>query len=187
MHSKSTQNYVIVSSIANEFLFLSQIVFTCNTPRSWSRFNERKDKVGTLLLVKIIGPQWKQQNKFVHKILLPYLHIQISQLRSQEIQRMAWLLYYWSVHKSHEFLDWMKQTHPTILGQHGNIGIQAKELGFNSPIHFTTLSHGVLKLGTSMGLSEDKLWLVPWGQPSVVPRWDLCQPTKPFGAILCCS
>jgi len=56
----------------------------------------------------------KTTKQFVHKILLPYLHIQISQLRSQENQRMAWLLDYWFVHKSHEFLDWWsKHTQPS--------------------------------------------------------------------------
>jgi hypothetical protein len=36
------------------------------------------------------------------------LHIQITQLKLQENKKMVWLLDCWSVHKNHEFLDWMK-------------------------------------------------------------------------------
>jgi hypothetical protein len=34
-----------------------------------------------LPLMKTIDPHWRQQNDFVHKIMLPYLHIQIRVAR----------------------------------------------------------------------------------------------------------
>jgi len=33
--------------------------------------------------------------QFVHKIMLPYLHIQITQLRLQENQKIVWLFDCW--------------------------------------------------------------------------------------------
>lgn len=178
-------------SIANGFLFLSQIVFTCNTPWSLPRFNERKDKVGTLLFSENHWTTMKTTKQFVHKILLPYLHIQISQFTSQENQRMAWLLDYWFVHKSHEFLDWWsKHTQPS-WDTIDKIGIdlwkrpnriknpnllepQYKPPNWGSIPQFT-LRNWVMgfwnKTWDKHGLSQDTLWLVPLGQPSVVPRW----------------
>jgi len=53
--------------------------------------------------------------RFVHKILLSYLHSQIKQLGLPKHKKMVWLLDCWFVHKSKEFLDWMKEDHPNIL------------------------------------------------------------------------
>ncbi len=53
--------------------------------------------------------------QFVHDILLPYLHIQICHLGLHESQKMVWLLDCWSMNEGHDFLDWMKETHPNIL------------------------------------------------------------------------
>jgi hypothetical protein len=52
--------------------------------------------------------------RFVHKIQLPYLHSQIEQLGLLEHHKMVWLLNCWFVHKSKEFLDYMKKITPTL-------------------------------------------------------------------------
>jgi len=41
-------------------------------------------QVGILPLMKIIGQHYKQKKQFFHKILLPYLHTQISHLGLQK-------------------------------------------------------------------------------------------------------
>jgi len=43
--------------------------------------------------------------RFVHKILLPFLHSQLEQLTLPKQHKMIWLLDCWSVHKNNEFLD----------------------------------------------------------------------------------
>jgi hypothetical protein len=53
--------------------------------------------------------------RFVHKILLPYLHSQIEQLGLLEHHKMVCLLNCWFVHKNKEFLDYMKKDHPNIM------------------------------------------------------------------------
>jgi hypothetical protein len=53
--------------------------------------------------------------RFFHKILLPYLHSQIEQLGLLEHHKMVWLLNCWFVHKSKEFLNYMKKDHPNIM------------------------------------------------------------------------
>jgi hypothetical protein len=52
---------------------------------------------------------------FVYKVLLAYLHKWIQQLDLQANQKLVWLINCWSVHKSKEFLDWIKKKHPNIL------------------------------------------------------------------------
>ncbi len=61
------------------------------------------------------GSTLQTTKQFIHKILLPYLHIQICHLGLQESQKLVWLLDCWSMHKGCDFLDWMKETHPNIL------------------------------------------------------------------------
>jgi hypothetical protein len=57
----------------------------------------------------------KTMKDFVRKLLLAYLHKQIQQLDLQANQKLVWLINCWSIHKSKDFLDWIKKKHPNIL------------------------------------------------------------------------
>jgi hypothetical protein len=52
--------------------------------------------------------------QFICKIFLPYPHNKIFHLKLQEGQEIVWLLDWWSIHKDHDILDWMKETHLNI-------------------------------------------------------------------------
>jgi len=46
--------------------------------------------------------------EFVEHILMPYRKVQVEELVLLEDQKLVWLINCWSIHKSKEFLDWMK-------------------------------------------------------------------------------
>jgi hypothetical protein len=51
----------------------------------------------------------------VEKILQPYRLKKLLELDLDEDSKLIWLLDCWSVHMSSEFIDWIKEVHPTIL------------------------------------------------------------------------
>lgn len=53
----------------------------------------------------------------VNEIIAPYFERKKRELKIQnpEEQYSIWKIDCWSVHKSHEFLSWMKETHPKII------------------------------------------------------------------------
>ncbi len=52
---------------------------------------------------------------FVNKILVPYFAAIRAQLGLPPDQRALWFIDCWSVHRSDEFLSWMRENHPTII------------------------------------------------------------------------
>jgi hypothetical protein len=52
---------------------------------------------------------------FVKKILEPYRVKQVQQMGLDDDSKLLWLLDCWSVYISHEFTNWLKEVHPTIL------------------------------------------------------------------------
>jgi len=53
--------------------------------------------------------------QFVHSILQPYRERVAQRLSLEKDAKMIWLLNCWSVHKSQEFVAWIKEKHPQIL------------------------------------------------------------------------
>ena len=53
--------------------------------------------------------------EFVKTIVRPYKKQIIDQLNMHKDSKFIWLLDCWSVHKSKEFVVWIKEKHPTIL------------------------------------------------------------------------
>ena len=53
--------------------------------------------------------------EFVETILQPYRKQVIDRLNIHKDSNLIWLLDCWSVHKSKEFVAWIKEKHPNIL------------------------------------------------------------------------
>jgi hypothetical protein len=52
---------------------------------------------------------------FAENVMVPNHQVQIELMGLQTHQKLVWLLDCWNVHKSQEFLDWIKEKHPNIL------------------------------------------------------------------------
>ena len=52
---------------------------------------------------------------FVNDILAPYFTQQKERLGLSPSQKAMWTIDVWSVHRSKEFRDWMRKTHPNII------------------------------------------------------------------------
>jgi hypothetical protein len=80
-----TQITMVVSSTTNGFLLPLQIVFTGTTHRYLPPSNEGKEKcMNSCWDLTFSENHWstlETKKQFVHKILSPYLHIQICHLR----------------------------------------------------------------------------------------------------------
>ncbi len=104
--------------VTNNFLLLSQIEFTCIIHCYLPPLNEGGKKCMNLGWgFTFRENHWstlETTKQFIQKIL-SYLHTQICHLELQESQEIMWLSDCWSMHKDHDFLDWMKETHLNIL------------------------------------------------------------------------
>ncbi|EEB96328.1 hypothetical protein MPER_04553 [Moniliophthora perniciosa FA553] len=61
---------------------------------------------------------WSNQETmqdFVDNILAPYFDKQKDQLELPSSQKSLWIIDVWSVHRSDQFLTWMRKNHPTII------------------------------------------------------------------------
>ena len=61
---------------------------------------------------------WSNQRTmqdFVDKMLAPYFDCTKVKLGLPLQQKSLWQIDVWAVHRSNEFLDWMRENHPTIL------------------------------------------------------------------------
>lgn len=86
------------------------------------------------------GNHWSNQRtmqRFVNEILAPYLDTQKALIGLPQSQKSLWIIDVWSVHRSDEFIGWMRNTHPTILIDFipgGCTGIsQPLDVGINRP------------------------------------------------------
>jgi hypothetical protein len=110
---------VSISSSANGDLLPFQVIFTGTTSRSLPPQNEERlrcEEDGWHLTYN--GNHWsnlKTCKLFVEKILQPYRLKRLLELNLDEDSKLIWLLDCWSVHMSREFIDWIKEVHPTIL------------------------------------------------------------------------
>jgi hypothetical protein len=74
---------------------------------------------------------------FVNNILVPYLEAEKARLGLDSTQKCLWWIDAWSVHRSAEFLLWMRTNHPNILIDFipaGCTGVaQPLDVGINRP------------------------------------------------------
>jgi hypothetical protein len=64
------------------------------------------------------GNHWSNQQTmrhFVNEILAPYFDAQKALISRPQSQKSLWIIDVWSVHRSEEFMSWMRDKHPTIL------------------------------------------------------------------------
>ena len=64
------------------------------------------------------GNHWSNQwtiQRFINEILAPYLDAQKTHISRPQSQKSLWIIDVWSVHRSDEFMGWMRDNHPTIL------------------------------------------------------------------------
>jgi len=50
----------------------------------------------------------------VARILIPYHKNEIQELNLPQNQKMVWLIDFWLIHKSMEFIQWIKSQHPHL-------------------------------------------------------------------------
>lgn len=113
---------VLVSVASDGTLLPMQAIYSGLTNRSAPSQNapHYNDLIseGCLLQESGTPTYWsniKTMKTFVTKILAPYFDRRKEELSLMPSQKALWLIDVWSVHRSKEFRDWMKQTHPTII------------------------------------------------------------------------
>jgi hypothetical protein len=86
------------------------------------------------------GNHWSNQQtmkRFVDEILAPYFDTQKKLISRPTTQKSLWIIDVWAVHRSDEFLGWMRENHPTILIDFvpgGCTGVaQPLDVGINRP------------------------------------------------------
>jgi hypothetical protein len=107
---------VSVSSSIDGDLLPFQVIFTSTTSKSLPPQNEGCLEERWHLTYN--GNHWSNletYKKFVEKILQPYRLKKLLELNLDEDSKLLWLLDCWSVHMLHEFIDWVKEVHPTIV------------------------------------------------------------------------
>jgi hypothetical protein len=121
VHGKEDKRQVtvVVSSTAEGILLPFQVVFTGTTFKSLPKMNDGRqtcEALGWDLTTSHNHWSTLQTCKdFVEKILQVYRVAQAKTLDLPHDQPLIWLIDCWSVHKSEEFLTWVKTKHPQIL------------------------------------------------------------------------
>lgn len=118
MEDKRQITCVMSSSASGELLPI-QAIFTGKTSRCLPKQSEEKAKCIELGWHFTFSPNhWSTlhtSQQFVEEVLEPYLASKIALLKLPKDQKLVWIIDSWSVHKSMEFLDWIKSKHPNIL------------------------------------------------------------------------
>jgi hypothetical protein len=99
-------------------IFCGQTEAVCPSKKS-RKYLEAK-RLGFLLELSQTKTYWSTQatmRSLVNKIIAPYFEKKKIELgiEDPENQKSIWKIDCWSVHKSEEFLAWMKKTHPNII------------------------------------------------------------------------
>jgi hypothetical protein len=118
MEDKRQITCVMSSSASGEFLPI-QAIFTGKTIRCLPKQSDEKIKCMEAGWHFIFSPNhWSTlhtSQQFVEEILEPYLASKIAMHNLPKNQKLIWLIDCWSVHKSSEFLNWIKSKHANIL------------------------------------------------------------------------
>jgi len=65
-----------------------------------------------LMYSSIISLIWKPLKSLLNTSSCPISKVQVDKLALLEEKKMVWLIDYWSIHKSKEFMDWIKFKFP---------------------------------------------------------------------------
>ncbi|KAF8240343.1 hypothetical protein L208DRAFT_1233626 [Tricholoma matsutake] len=113
---------VMVSVTSDATLLLFQAIYQgkskVSCPSSKARYLAEAKAAGILFKYSGTTTYWSDQQmmqSFVNKILAPYFNGKKQDLGLPKTQCTLWQINVWSVHRSQEFWDWMRDKHPTIL------------------------------------------------------------------------
>ncbi|KAJ6458907.1 hypothetical protein C8R47DRAFT_921568, partial [Mycena vitilis] len=96
-------------------VFMGKTDMSCPTSRA-SRYDEAI-ALGYVMIPSKTSTYWSNQRTMqdiVNDIIAPYFDAKKLELNLPPSQMAIWLIDCWSVHKSKEFLAWMKKNHPCI-------------------------------------------------------------------------
>jgi hypothetical protein len=114
---------VVVSVAASGFLLPYQAIYqgytkrSCPNPDTAANYTEANN-LGIQFEFSSTDTYWSTlgtMKLFVDRILVPYFSEQKRRLGLPQTQKSLWLIDAWAVHRSKEFLEWMKKHHPGIL------------------------------------------------------------------------
>jgi hypothetical protein len=114
---------VVVSVTTSGFLLPYQAIYqgytnrSCPNPDTAANYTDVK-KLGMQFKFSDTDTYWSTLHTmqlFVDRILMPYLSEQKRKLGLPPTQKSLWLIDAWAVHRSKEFLRWMKRSHSKIL------------------------------------------------------------------------
>jgi hypothetical protein len=109
---------IVVSSLAKMSLLPLQVVFQGTTNRTFPPMNHGRKQYSLVNFhLTYSSNHWSNLETiqaFVEHILIPYKKDQMEKLALLKDQKMVWLIDCWSIHKSKEFLDWMKSKFPSV-------------------------------------------------------------------------
>jgi len=97
-------------------IFMGKTSASCPSPKAPS-YREALAQ-GYIMLPSKSSTYWSTQatmRALVDDIIAPYFDKTKAELGLPSTQASIWKIDCWSVHKSQEFLGWMKKTHPTII------------------------------------------------------------------------
>ncbi|KAJ7196898.1 hypothetical protein B0H12DRAFT_998945, partial [Mycena haematopus] len=97
-------------------VFVGQTHLSCPSPKA-ARYDEAV-ALGYVMLPSKSGTYWsnlRTMQEFVTDIIAPYFKTTKIELDLPSSQISIWSIDCWSVHRSKEFLAWMKANHPTII------------------------------------------------------------------------
>lgn len=115
--------FTVVVSLSNDGEMLPfQSIYTGQTtkvcPEKSAPHFEDATKAGFRFEPSKTKTYWSNQRtmrSFVDDIIAPYFERRKKELGLPDTQKSIWLIDVWSVHRSEEFRNWMKNTHPTII------------------------------------------------------------------------
>jgi DDE superfamily endonuclease len=115
--------FTLMVSVASDGTVLPmQAIYTGKTERSCPSPNapHYADLINAGFLLEESGTTtyWsnhKTMHSFVNRILAPYFDNAKVELGLPHSQKSLWTIDVWSVHRSKEFMRWMRNNHPTII------------------------------------------------------------------------
>jgi hypothetical protein len=102
--------------LATQAVFMGKTTASCLSPQA-ARYNEAI-ALGYIMLPSKTGTYWSNHDTMhllVDDIIAPYFEAIKVELGLPSSQVSIWKIDCWSVHKSKEFLAWMKKNHPNII------------------------------------------------------------------------
>jgi hypothetical protein len=121
--SEEKRAITVMASLSNDgvllpFQAIYQGKMTSSQPSKVSRSYKEAVEAGFLFESSNTATYWSTQEtmrSFVNKLLVPYFKAVKIRLGLPLDQRALWQIDCWSVHRSDEFLGWMRANHPEII------------------------------------------------------------------------